>query len=161
VTVLWVSTFDELASRFFASFISAIIIFDIVATHFAIAFVSRFPADPLRSVVFALTSFVQLAIAFGGLYASLGPSFTTGSSDVPFRIGALSSVYFSWLMMTTVGWADVVPHPHAALLKIIIALQLLVSLAFIVTVLQVMVGWSTVNPAEPPKRLIDLIKCDQ
>ena len=155
---LFVATSDGIIWRFFAVIGSLIFVVDILLTHISIAFVSRLPADALRSVAFALFSFIQLAVGFAVFFAALGPSFVPVdiTPKVPVRIGYFDSMYFSLLIMTTVGWGDLMPDPQSAIPKFLISLQLLASLSFLAIALQIMVSWSSQHPTENAKTLKEL-----
>jgi hypothetical protein len=156
VTLCWMATSEALTLRWSASLIAFLAILDIMATHLAIAFVTRFPADALRSVIFAMFSFLQLAMAFAIFFAAIESSFTIGDSR-QLRIGAFDSFYFSWLIMTTVGWAELAPVREAAVLKAIICAQLMASLSFLVMIVQIMVGWSAAHPGRAPRGLNEIV----
>jgi hypothetical protein len=158
IIALVMAASDVLLLRCIACAISLFLIGDILVAHLSIAFVSQFPADPLRSVTFALFSFFQLAVAFGVFFAAPDPSFSWvgKENEPPMRISWLNSLYFSLLIITTVGWGDILPHHDASLLRAIISLELIVALSFLVSVLQIMTSWSSRHPAAVPKDLNEL-----
>lgn len=114
ILILWLATFPSSALRIFTSFVSSCLIADIMLTHAAIAFASRWPADPFRSVVFSFFGFIQLALGFAVLYAAVEPSFARPETN-PIRLGITDAFFVSFLIITTVGWADMLPvsaqHP--------------------------------------------------
>src|SRR5262245_32913122 len=128
VLTLWAATCSMHVVRYLASLVAVFFIAEILLVHVAIAFVSRFPADTLRSIVFSFFSFVQLALGFAVLFAALEQSFVrVDNASSPVRLGLVDAFYFSLLIMTTVGWADIIPNPHDLIVKIIILFELIFS----------------------------------
>lgn len=112
--------------------LSALLIFDIVVSNVAIAFVTRAPVDPLRSVTLALGSFFELALGFAVFFAALEPKGCVGH--------AWKALHFSWLVITTVtGEGD---GFKGRLTEVIVSLEVMASVVFLVTVLQTMVEWN-------------------
>ena len=114
--------------------VAAYLVFDVVVTNLSIAFVTRAPADAVRSVLLATFSFMHLAVAFAVFYVA------TGTLIHPTNpVSMLDALFFSWTVATTVGLDDVKPNGHLG--KLIVSSQLLMSLLFLATILQVMVNW--------------------
>jgi hypothetical protein len=112
--------------------LSALLIFDIVVTNVAIAFVTRAPADPLRSVSLALLSFFELALGFAVFFAALEPKGCVGH--------AWKALHFSWLVITTVTGKSDGFEGHW--IDVIVSLEVMTSVVFLVAVLQTMVSWN-------------------
>lgn len=106
--------------RLIASIIAIVLVFDILIGHIAIAFVTRSPRDPLRSVALAFFGFIQIVVGFAVLYAVLSPSFVLQQSGSPFRIGVFDSIYFSLLISTTVEFGEISVHHNSIIAKVII-----------------------------------------
>jgi hypothetical protein len=107
-----------------------------------------------------LFSFIQLSVGFAVFFAALGASFVLVDGPlpkVPARIGYFDSIYFSLLVMTTVGWGEFIPDPQSPIPKLLISLQLLASLSFLAIALQIMVSWSSQHSADSAKTLKELV----
>lgn len=114
---------------------------DIILTNTSIAFATRFPARPLRSVVLTLFSFVQIVIVFSIFYKFLSSDF-----DGDVNLTWVQSLYFSIVTITTLGYGDFFPSSDATILQLVVFAQLVIGLYFLAIILTVMTSWSTNSP---------------
>ena len=121
--------------------ISIFFLVDIILSNTSIAFATRFPARPLRSVVLTIFSFVQIVIVFSILYKYLSNDF-----DGNVYLTWVQSLYFSIVTITTLGYGDFTPSSDATLLQLVIFAQLVIGVYFLAIVLTVIAAWSTSSP---------------
>jgi len=111
-------------------------VIDSLLVNTSIAFSSFEEAKPksvLRSVLFALASFWNMAVAFAVLYVLV---------DTPTSF--LKALYFSMLTMMTIGGKDIATlgWPASAL----VMLQLVFGLYFLAVILTALVTWAGKKP---------------
>jgi Ion channel len=84
------------------SVVALLLLADILVSSTSVAFVSRFPAHPLRTALFTAFAFVQIAIAFAVFYVL--------AADFNRKLNPISATYFSVVTMTTLGYGDIYPN---------------------------------------------------
>jgi len=106
--------------------ISVTILFlcDIMIVHGSIAFVTRKPANLLRSAVLTIFSFFQIPLSFAIFYLCKADCFNS-------TLAWDRSLYFSVVTATTLGYGDIVPKPEASLVQFLIVAELFTSVAFL------------------------------
>lgn len=126
------------------------ILFDILVANTSIAFISRFPAHPLRSVFFTIFGFIQIATAFSIFYVMLGNNLN--EELTPFR-----AFYFSFITITTLGYGEILPQSESYLAMFTIVSELLSGLFFLVVIFSLITSWVSERPLSPKtKKLEDL-----
>ena len=125
----------------FVIIISILFLVDIILSNTSIAFATRFPARPLRSVVLTIFSFVQIVIVFSILYKYLSCDFYGNVN-----LTGIQSLYFSIVTITTLGYGDFTPSSDATVLQLVIFAQLVIGLYFLAIVVTVIAAWSTSSP---------------
>jgi hypothetical protein len=136
--------------RAIASLLGVAVIADTMLIATSVAFFSRFPAHPLRSILNALISAALTATAFGVLYASSVDGFTRGTA--PMTLPRVDAVYFSFVTIATLGYGDIHPSAESLLPKLLIISELLVGLYLLATILAIHASWVSALPSitEPP-----------
>jgi hypothetical protein len=119
-----------------------LLLWDTLVSNTSIAFVSRFPANPLRTAILTAFAFVQIAIAFAVLYILYG--------DFNRNLNPISAIYFSFVTITTLGYGDIHLTQEAWLGQLIVICQLVVGVYFAGTILAVVASWSNAPPSPPP-----------
>jgi len=120
-------------------FISLIVIIDILICRTSVAFISRFPTHPLRTVLSTLLTFTYQVIGYAVFILASENHFTRKIE------GILDSIYFSFVTITTLGYGEIKPTSPWG--KLLIIFELIIGLYFLVIILSVIVSW--IN--EPPK----------
>jgi hypothetical protein len=113
--------------------IGIITIVDILLANTSAAFFAWKPAHPLRSVVLATFSFVQLVVAFSIFYVILASNFKP-------PLDTFEALYFSFVTITTLGYGDILPN--TVLAQSIVILELIAGLYFIVVVVGTITTWA-------------------
>ncbi len=119
-----------------------LLLFDTLVSNTSIAFVSRFPAHPLRTAILTAFAFAQIAIAFAVFYILFGHF----NRD----LNPISAIYFSFVTITTLGYGDIQLKEEAWLGQLIVICQLVVGVYFVGTLFAVVANWSTAPPSAPP-----------
>jgi len=130
--------YDEILSTL-SILINIYFIFDILIIHTSTAFISKFPANSLRTLVSALLSFVSLATCFSLFYYLMRNQF---NGD----LNTIDALYFSFVTITTLGYGDIYPLQSSWLAKIIIMIELIISFYFIAILISVFVSWVSIPP---------------
>jgi voltage-gated potassium channel len=113
---------------------------DIFVTNISITFTSRFPANPIRSVLYSLVGYVQIALSFAFFYVVLG-------SDHFYRkVDAVRSVFYSFGTIATVGYGDLSPSTDLA--RLLVVFELILGLFFVAIILAQVAGWATKSRRE-------------
>ncbi len=136
--------------RTVASLLSIAIIADVLLNATSVAFISRFPAHALRSVVIAIISFGLIAIAFGVLYTSSVDGFIRDGAKL--TLSRLDGVYFSFVTVATLGYGDIHPHQESWVPKLLVICELLIGAYFLSILLATHAAWMSTPPniTEPP-----------
>jgi len=124
------------------SLAALLLLADILISSTSVAFVSRSPANPLRSALLTAFAFAQIAIAFAVFYVLFG-EFNLGLNPV-------SAMYFSVVTITTLGYGDIHLTEKAWIGQLIVVCQLLVAVYFVSTVFAVVATWTNAPLAAPP-----------
>jgi hypothetical protein len=128
------ATFEYL-QKFASLYIAVILLFDILLSNTAIAFTSRDPAHPLRSVLFTLFSFFQLALCFSVLYGIM-----PGKFHPPLTFAG--AIYFSVITTATVGYGDITPCPEAWAAQLIVMFEVFAGLFFLAVLIAIISNWA-------------------
>lgn len=113
---------------------------DIFVTNISITFTSRFPANPIRSVLYSLVGYVQIALSFAFFYVVLG------SDHFCKEVSAVGSIFYSFATIATVGYGDLSPSTNLA--RLLVVLELILGLFFVAIVLAQVAGWATKSRRE-------------
>jgi len=108
--------------RWIAICVSGVFLLDIMINHFSVAFVSRRPSIPLRTVFLGIVSFVEIPIAFAVFDLAAAASF---NNFVPTWHKAL---YFAFVTATTLG--DSTVNPKGILGESLVAFEVVIGLVF-------------------------------
>jgi hypothetical protein len=126
-------------------------ILEILLVNTSVAFETRNPADPLRTVILSLFSFLQIAVGFAVFYAALSERFKFDtSSNAPARFDEISAVYYSLVTLVTLGYGDIHPKTDASLAQFLVIGELLVGLYFLAVLVAIFSGWG--NTFQAPNR---------
>lgn len=118
---------------------------DIFFSNTSITFTSRFPANPLRSVVLSLAAFVQIVLSYAYLFCVLedfgviGPKASRPSS-------VIDAVYFSFGTIATVGYGSLEPKNPVG--QLVVASELVLGLYFVVIILAQVGAWTNQSKVE-------------
>ncbi len=115
---------------------------DILISNTSVAFVTRFPAHPIRTVLLTLTGAGTLAVCFASLYL-LWPC---GFDGVSARLTPTLAIYFSVVSMATVGFGDVHPKPDATGPQLVVVSEVFVGLYFVGVLVAVVASWANTRP---------------
>ena len=107
---------------------------DVILVNVSITFTSKFPGNPLRSVILTLAGYVQVILIFAYVYAKMGTSW------FPKYQAVRQAVYFSFGTISTVGYGNL--EPTDLLPCFAVVSELLLGLFFVVTVLAQVVAWA-------------------
>jgi hypothetical protein len=129
------------------SLFALFLLFDILISNTSAAFVSRFPASALRTVVFIAFAFVQITIVFAVLYVLFG--------EFNRQLNPISATYFSTVTITTLGYGDIFLLETAWMGQVIVVCQLVIGVYFLGTLLAVIATWVNAPPGTPhPSHLL-------
>lgn len=120
---------------------------DILLTNVSITFTSRFPANPIRSVLYSLVSYIQIVLSFAFFYIALGKEHFKKGVD------PASSVFFSFCNIATVGFGDLSPITNWA--RFLVVLELVLGLFFVAIILAQVAGWASKSRREEGDYPID------
>lgn len=88
-----------------------------------------------RSVFISMLSFIEIALCFALMYASLGPSYFAPAGGFA---GVRDAIYFSAITVTTVGYGDIAPLYVA---RILAAIEAVLGAFFGMTIIARMISW--------------------
>lgn len=117
---------------------------DALLFHTMVAFVTRHPRLGMRTVVFAVVAFVEIAAAFGVLYRALPERFFDAGIRTDF-----DALYFSLITLATVGYGDIHPVRDAGWAQTLVIAEVGVGLYFLAGLFATMVSWAGAVPALP------------
>ena len=125
--------------------ISAVILLDAIAYNSMVVFVTQRPQVPLRSVIFAVFTFVQFATAYAVFYRSL-----SGWDHHQFtqELGVISAFYFSVITIATVGYGDI--SPASSFSQILVVSEIALGVYFLATIVSTIASWANGSPEIPP-----------
>jgi hypothetical protein len=115
-------------------------IVDALLVHTTIVYITRDPADPLRSVILSFAALINIVLAFAVVYAVHGQRFLWPP------LTHMRSIFFSAATATTFG--DSVIQFSSVGAQLIVMLQLLTTLYFLAVVVAIVIGWAP--PSKPP-----------
>ncbi len=138
--------------RLLAAFVATYTIFDALVERTSVAFVSRFPTHPVRTMLISVLIFVNVALAFGVLYALNGSQFKP-------ELNSVRALYFSFVTISTLGYGDIRPHAEAWAAQLMVVTELTVGLYMVAVILAVFVGWATLNPTLPKYKRLEEVIC--
>ena len=141
-----VSAYPEILwLRWVCGVFTAYIIADYLLANTAIAYVTRSPKNPLRSVILTLGVFANVALGFSVWHALQASSFAPTLTFV-------SAIYFSFTTIATVGYGDITPRSPLAQLTVVS--EIMVGVYLLAVILAVVTGWapSTVDTVDPRGR---------
>lgn len=128
------------------------LLLDNLVANTSIAFISRFPANALRSAVLTIFAFAQIVISYSVFYVMLAYSFKP-------ELTSIRALYFSFVTITTLGYGDILPLADAWLVMLLIISELVIGLFFLVVLFSLITGWVGTLPASPEtKKLGDILK---
>jgi len=135
---------DAPCLRWGCGLVSAYIIADYLLANTAVAYVTRSPKNPLRSVLLTLGVFANVALGFSVWHTLQASSF------VP-TLTFVSAIYFSFTTIATVGYGDITPRSPLAQLTVVS--EIMVGLYLLAVILAVVTSWApsaadTVDPRE-------------
>jgi voltage-gated potassium channel len=108
-----------------------------------VAFISRFPAHQIRTVVLTLLAFVTVALVFSTLYL------TVASDFIPRKLDLAQAVYFSFVTISTLGYGDIHPHTENAIAaQMLVVTELIVGLYFLAIILAIVTSWANTKPVD-------------
>jgi len=120
---------------------------DIFVTNISITFTSRFPANPIRSVLYSVVGYIQIALSFAFFYVVLG------KGNFKSEVGAVASIFYSFGTIATVGYGDLSPVTDLA--RLLVVLELILGLFFVAIILGQVAGWATKSRREEGDYPID------
>jgi hypothetical protein len=120
---------------------------DIFVTNISITFTSRFPANPIRSVLYSVVGYIQIALSFAFFYVVLGKDNFANNVD------AVSSIFYSFCTIATVGYGDLLPS--TPLSRLLVVSELVLGLFFVAIILGQVAGWATKSRREEGDYPID------
>jgi len=113
---------------------------DILLANVSITFTTRFPANPIRSVLYTIAAYLQIALCFAIFYMMLG------QGHFRENVSSASSVFFSFGTLTTVGYGDLKPLTNCA--RFLVVLELIVGLFFVAIIIAQVAGWASASKRE-------------
>jgi hypothetical protein len=123
---------------------------DVILVNVSITFTSKFPANPLRSVLLTLTGYLQVILVFAYVYAIMGTSWFPGYHAVR------QAVYFSFGTIFTVGYGNL--EPKDLLPCFVVIFELCLGLFFVVTVLAQVVTWANQSQYSRGEFSLDFVR---
>ena len=120
------------------------VVFDTLVFNSMVAFVTQNPRMPMRTMVFLLAAFLELAGAFGVLYRSL----PVKSFDLPIQTD-FDAFYFSVITFATVGYGDIRPVRDAGWAQALVVAQVAVGLYFLAGLFAIVASWASSLPIVP------------
>lgn len=119
--------------------ISLAVIVDVLICRTSVAFISRFPTHPLRTVLGTFLTFTYQVIGFAVFFVASENHFHRKIE------GILDAIYFSFVTITTLGYGEIKPITPWG--KLLIVFELLAGLYFLVIIISIIASW--IN--EPPE----------
>ncbi|WP_342617256.1 potassium channel family protein [Rhodoferax sp. GW822-FHT02A01] len=118
---------------------------DLFLSNTSINFTTRFFQSPLRSVVFSVAAYLQLALCYAYFYSVLHTFEIIGIKDnVPFSTD--EAVYYSFGTILTVGYGSLAPATKLG--KAIVISELLAGLYFVVIIIAQVASLNSQSKAE-------------
>lgn len=135
-----------------ASFISALIIVDLLAYNTMMTYVTQHPQVPMRNAIFSMVGFIFITLGFAVFYVGLVPN---GFNQ---RLSLFNAIYFSFVTIATIGYGDVAPLPSAPGAKAIVMAEILTGLYYLTVLIAAVVGWANAPTYLPTEEDLGLRK---
>lgn len=129
------------------------LVFDILVPATSVAFISRNPTHPLRTILYSLLAFLQLALAFAVIYLACGRAFRIGETEG--RLSPFDAAYFSVVTVVTLGYGDIAPvewHSRA-----VVIVEVMTGLYFLSVLLTTFASWTANLPGDEPLPTYDAL----
>jgi hypothetical protein len=124
--------------------LALLVVFDTLVFNSMVAFVTQNPRMPMRTMVFLLAAFLELAGAFGVFYRSL----PLGSFELPIQTD-FDAFYFSVITFATIGYGDIRPVRDAGWAQALVVAQVVVGLYFLAGLFAIVASWASALPTVP------------
>jgi hypothetical protein len=121
---------------------------DLLASNTSIAFVSRFPANPIRSAMLTLLGLITLASIFALFFLGIPDHFTP-------ELNTVSALYYSLVTLATLGYGDIRPCDNHPVAQLMVFGELVVGAYFVMVIVAMITSWGT-----NPKRFRDPIRLE-
>lgn len=112
---------------------------DIFITNISITFTSRFPANPIRSVLLSFIAYIHVILCFAIFYLVWCEQFTM-------TVSPSSAVFYSFGTIATVGYGDLKPKTPWA--ESLVVLELVGGLFFVAIIFAQVASWATKSRRE-------------
>lgn len=109
---------------------------DLLFSSTSIAFVTRYPANPIRSAIFTLIGLITLSSIFALFFLGVPNDFAP-------CLDPISAIYFSLVTVATVGYGDI--RPLDGLAQLMVFSELMVGAYFVMVIVAIITSWGT-NP---------------
>lgn len=116
---------------------------DLLFASTSIAFVTRYPANPIRSATFTLGGLITLSSIFALFFLGVPNDFTP-------CLNPISAIYFSIVTLAAVGYGDIHPLDNHGLAQLMVFSELMVGAYFVMVIVAIITSWGT-----NPKRFYD------
>lgn len=124
--------------------IAAVVLLDAILYNTMVAFVTQHPRLPMRTVLFAILTFLEIAAAFGVFYRALPAK----DFDAPIATG-FDAFYLSVITLATVGYGDIHPQRDAGVAQLLAVAEVTCGLYFLAGLFAVMASWAGGKPTLP------------
>lgn len=118
--------------------VAVVCLVDLLVSNTSIAFVSRFPANPIRSAIFTLLGLITLSSIFALFFLGVPNAFTP-------CLNTVSAIYFSLVTIATLGYGDIHPRENHSIAQIMVFSELIVGAYFVMVIVAIIASWGT-NP---------------
>ena len=119
-----------------ASFISALIIVDLLAYNTMMTYVTQHPQVPMRNAIFGMVGFIFITLGFAVFYVGLVPD------SLNHKLSLFNEVYFSFVTIATIGYGDFAPLRCASGAQAIVVAEILIGLYYLTVLIAAIVGWA-------------------
>lgn len=130
----------------FSDIVGLLFLADLLFSNTSIAFVTAYPANPIRSATFTLLGLITLSMIFALFFLGIPNHFTPCLNPV-------SAMYFSLVTMATVGYGDIRPLDNHGLAQLMVFLEVMLGAYFVMVIVAIITTWGT-----NPKRYRDPVK---
>ena len=124
--------------------LAIVVLVDTLVFNTMVAFVTQRPRLAMRTMFFAVATFLQIAAAFGVFYRALPES----SFDAAIRTN-FDAFYFSVITLATVGYGDIHPVRDAGWAQGMVLTEIGCGLYFLTGLFTIMASWAGASPALP------------
>jgi hypothetical protein len=122
----------------FSYIVGLLFLADLLFSSTSIAFVSAYPANPIRSATFTLLGLITLSIIFALFFLGVPNHF------IP-CLNPVSAMYFSLVTMATLGYGDIRPLDNHGLGQLMVFSELMIGAYFVMVIVAIITTWGT-NP---------------